>query len=236
MNRLAMLVVLGACGSNSSVFDPGSGDDPGTGTNTLVVDGNVRARANARNAQTPAEFSTEFGVRVMLNGVLVTDGTVSITSASGSIELVLQSTGERAGRWVGTAPRYEQVYVMDVESGADRVVGVRVEGPDAHLFSAPLPGALVDSTMPLVVTWEREVEADTTTIRAENVDDVSVPDTGTYTLPAGALRAEDDETRENTLRITRTNRVVPAGAAGGSDVSVAIENDIDVTVLADPQQ
>jgi len=38
----------------------------------------------------------------------------------------------------------------------------------------------------------------------------------------------------NTIRLTRTNRVTLTGAAGGSDLSVSIENEIDTVAQINP--
>lgn len=97
------------------------------------------------------------------------------------------------GRWVGTAAGYDEVYVLDVRSGDDSVEGVRVDGPDIHVFTAPTAGLTVDSTMPLRVMWDADQTADSASIDTEELDRVSISDTGDYTLAAGALKAERDK-------------------------------------------
>jgi hypothetical protein len=217
------------------VLDPGSGNDPGTGTATLVVTGGASARARLTNAQTPGDFDTDFSVRITLNGQTITTGTVTMTSTSGKLPLVFNLVGTGNGsRWEGTAPTYDEVYVLDVDNGADNVHGVRVDGPDIHWFTAPTAGATVDSTMPLPVTWDRASASSSASIHAENLNDVAITDTGSYSLAPGALKAEKDRTRVNTVQLTRTNRVTPAGAAAGSELAVSIENDIDVVAQANP--
>ena len=54
------------------MLDPGSGNDPGGGTSTLFVDGNVSARPRLTNAQGSLDFDTVFEVRVMLGQKAVT--------------------------------------------------------------------------------------------------------------------------------------------------------------------
>ena len=51
------------------------------------------------------------------------------------------------------------------------------------------------------------------TIRTDVIDTLAIPDTGDYALAAGGLKAERDKVKQNTIRLTRTNRVTPAGAA-----------------------
>lgn len=227
-----MFICVAACGGSGGGLDPGAGNDGGAGTKTLTVVGTTRAEPNLTNAQGNGEFTTTFSVRVTLDTATVTTGTVEMTSISGKIALTFAKDGENAGRWVGTAPGYDEVYVMDVTSGPDSVTGVRVDGPDVHTFSAPTAGATMDSTQPMDIAWTRDDAAETAALRTEVIDALSITDTGTYQLPAGSLRAEKDKTRENTIRIARTNRVTPVGAAGASEMSVTIGNRI--TILAQP--
>jgi len=219
---------IAACGGSN--LDPGAGNDPGTGTSTLQIDGSVRASSRLTNARASAEFDTEFSVRVSLNNQTVTTGTVTVTSASGKVPLTYRADN----RWSGNAASYDEVYILDVESGPDKVTGVRVDGPDIHVFSAPTAGATVDATMPLMLKWDREDQADSAAVRAENIDSVSIPDSGSYALAGGALKTDKDQARQNTVRLSRTNRVAPSGTVAGSTWSVTIENEIDVVAQAQP--
>lgn len=227
MKTICLLVALSACGGSD--LDPGAGNDPGTGTSTLSVDGAVTANARLANARTSGEFDTDFSVRIQLNGLSVTQGTVTMTSSSGTV--VLAYDQDNNGRWRGTGAGYDEVYILDVDSGQDYVHDVRVDGPSIHTFSEPTAGATVDATLPLMVKWTED-NADAAAIDAENIDRVSIPDTGSYSVSPGALKSERDKARENQIRVTRTNRVVPAGAAGASEMTVSVENEI--TVIAQP--
>lgn len=231
-NFASIVLVLGLAACGGSNLDPGAGNDPGTGTGTLAIEGSAHAspRNDLVNARTNTEFETDLRVRVSLNNQTVTTGTVTVTSTSGKVAL----TYGPDNRWTGTAPSYDEVYILDIESGPDKISGVRVDGPDIHVFSAPTAGANVDSTMPLAIAWDREDQADSASLRAENVDSLSIADSGSYSLAPGALKADQAEARRNTLRLTRTNTVVPAGTSGGSTWSVTIENEIDVVALPLP--
>jgi hypothetical protein len=227
------VLVLGLAACGGSDLDPGAGNDPGTGTGTLAIEGSVRAspRGDLANARTSAEFETEFSIRVSLNTQTVTTGTVTITSASGQVPLTFDGGNNR---WTGQLSSYDEVYVLDIESGPDTVSGVRVDGPDIHVFSAPTAGAIVDATMPLTVNWSRDDRADSAEIDVQNVDSLSIPDSGSYDLAAGAFTPDSAEARTHRLRLTRTNRVVPAGTVAGSIWSVAIQNEIEVVTPAQP--
>lgn len=223
--------VFSAAACGGSDLEPGAGDDPGTGTATLFIDGSVRADARISNARTPTEFDTELSVRITLNDQGVTDAIVKVTSISG--EFALTYSGER-GRWEGSAPGYDEVYILDVTSGEHTVTGVRVDGPDIHTFTSPAPGATIDTTQPLEIRWSGDNEAESTAIRAEELDWVSIPDLGVYMLSAGAMKAEREQARTNELWLSRTNRVTPTGAVAGSELSVRIENSIEVVAQPNP--
>lgn len=227
MKSICLLVALTACGGSD--LDPGAGDDPGTGTSTLSVDGSVSANPRLSNARTPGEFDTDFSVRIQLGGQTITQGTVTMTSASGTVVLAYAQDG----RWRGDGAGYDEVYILDIDSGLDYVHDVRVDGPSIHTFQEPLAGATVDATLPLMVKWSAD-GADAAAMDAENVDRISIPDTGAYSVAAGALRSEKTKARENQIRLTRTNRIAPDGAAGGSELSVSVENQITVVAMANP--
>jgi len=219
--------LLTACGGSD--LDPGSGNDPGAGNGTLVVDGTARAEPRVSNALVASDFDTEFEVRVQLQGVDVTTGSVVVTSESGAFELTLSDQ-----RWRGSSPRYDEVYLLDVVNGEDTVEGVRVDGPDIHSFVDPLPGATVDATLPLEIQWTGDRGAVSASIDADEIDTVAISDSGTFSLAPGSLKTDSDKARENTLRLTRNNLIVPAGAAAGSEWRVSIRNEIQVLAAPAP--
>jgi hypothetical protein len=85
-----------------------------------------------------------------------------------------------------------------------------------------------------IITWDREDGADIATLDTDNIDRLTIPDTGSYSMGAGVLKAEKDKTRENRIDVRRTNHVAPAGAVGGSDFAVSIENRVDVLAQPNP--
>ena len=218
-------IAVAACGGGN--LDPGAGNAVGTGTGTLSVAGTAHASPRQINARVSTDFDTDFDVRVTLNNQTVTTGTVTITSATGKTALTFHPDMH----WTGTVAGYDQVYALDVVSGTDQVTGVRVDGPDIHVFSKPTEGQAVDATMPLPLAWDRQDTADSATLRAENIDSITIADSGTYSLSPGSLKTDQTVARPNTLRLTRSNRVVPSGAAAGSTWSVTIDNSIDVVAM-----
>jgi hypothetical protein len=234
-NVIWISLLVGGCGGGSSPLDPGAGSDPGGGTSTLLVDGTASAEPRLDNADVSTDFDTTFSVRVTLNGQAVTEGAVTISSASTAVDLIFDPVNE-GGRWRGTAAGYDEVYALDVASGDDSIEGVRVDGPDIHTFVTPAMGATVDSTQPLEVDWTRIDAAETASIDADKIDTLAITDSGAFSLPAHALKSDRDRPRENVLRVTRVNRIEPAGAVAGSQWRVTIRNQIQVLAAADPSQ
>ncbi len=226
----AALFSFAACGGGSDL-DPGAGDDPGKGTSTLMIDGSAHGSPRLINAQSTGDFDTFFSVRVQLNGQDVSTAKVEVTSSSGTITLSYIGADNH---YEGSAAGYDEVYVLDVEAGADFARGIRVDGPDIHTFSKPQAGATVDSTLPLEITWSSDDTADSASLRAEQIEDIAMPDTGKYVLAVGGIRAENDKIRENDLRIRRADRVTPASTIGGSEWTVSIDNRIQVVAQPNP--
>jgi hypothetical protein len=226
----ASLVVLAAC--NGDPLDPGAGSDPGDGTSTLFVQGRVAAEPRLPNARLDTDFTADFEVSIMLGNNPVTTGTVTIRSRFGETPLTWDNNSGNNGEWVGTMMGYDEVYRLDVVTGADEVRGVIVDGPDLHVFERPMQGATLDSTVPNPIVWDREDGAEITTFRTDEIDRINISDSGEYMLGAGGLRAERERPHENTIEVRRTNRVTLGGAIAGSEFAVTIENEL--TVLAAP--
>lgn len=234
MNRIFASLILSLVACGGSPLDPGSGDQGGTGTNTLLVTGSAIATPRLSNAQAETDFDTDFSVRVTLNNVPVTTGTVTIKSRYVNVPLVFRPDGGNGGRWDGTAAGYDVVYQLDVANGTDAVNGVIVEGPDIHVITAPTAGATIDPSMMFNTTWNRANPADEARFSASGdvIDGIVVPDSGTYSVAPLTLKYEKDQSRTNTLRLTRTNRTSPSGAITGSNFQVGVTNEVDVVAAA----
>jgi len=233
MNRIlaSSIVTLAAC--TSDPLAPGSGDQLGTGTTTLQVNGSMVARPKLANAKSAGDFQTEFRVQLSLNNTPVSTGSVVVRTATSDVPLLWKDNGQSAGHWEASAAGYSEVYQLDVTSGSDRVSGVIVDGPDIHTITAPTAGAALDASVAIALTWDRSETADEARVAVEN-DGIVVPDSGTYSMSPRTLRADKGSTKTNTVRITRTNQVTPAGAVGNSTVSVGVVNEIDVVAMPCP--
>jgi hypothetical protein len=215
-------IVLTACSSNP--LDPGAGNQAGTGTGTLLVNGDAHAHSDVANAKLSTDFTTDINVQIMLNNQQVTTGTVTIKSSKATTTL----TYDQNGNWQATAANYDEAYELSVISGADKVTGVIVDGPDIHEFVSPTMGATLDSTIANTLKWDRAAAADQATLRVGDLPHIAISDTGNFSMPAGTLRADTTQARPNTLVLTRENQVVPKGAVAGSSFTVSVDNELDV--------
>jgi hypothetical protein len=222
---LGVLGLAAACGGNA--LEPGAGDDPGGGTRTLFVDADVQASPRITNASAAGDFETHFEVRVARDGVDLTSGTVTMVSSGGEVALVYQTS---ENRWWGVQAGYHEVYELNVQAGDDTVDGVRVDGPAPHHFTEPLPGATVDSRLPLVVRWERGEAAASASFDTEEMDSLAIADTGSFEIPVGGLKSNSGETEQERLRLDRFARIAPAGAVAGSELRVEVRNEIEILV------
>ena len=216
--------LLAACGGGA--LDAGS--QPGTGTSTLLINADVIATPLVANAAKATDFNTEFTVDLSKGGVPVAADSVTIVSNTGTTTLV--ADGPLARRWRGAQAGYQQIYQLTIEAGADNIRDVQVDGPALHYFTAPLPGATVDATIPLVVTWKRSEPATVITLETKELHSVAISDTGTYTIPVGGLKSKPDQTEQEHVQVDRAERITPSGAVVGSDVRVMVTNEIELVV------
>jgi hypothetical protein len=228
----SLIVTLAACSTDP--LEPGAGDDPGTGTSTLEVEGRAHAEPRTASARAASDFTTEFSIRIGRGGQAITTGTVTVSSRFATTTLTYDSTDGALGRWKGTANGYDEVYQLDVTSGSDEVRGVIVDGPDIHTITAPALGASLDSTVATMLTWNREESADEATLKTDEIDRIAITDSGSYSMSPGSLKADKDEPRTNTIELRRMNRVTPAGAVAGSSFVVTIEQRLDVIAQPNP--
>ena len=74
--------------------------------------------------------------------------------------------------------------------------------------------------------------ADQTTLDTDKIDELAIPDTGTFSLPAGSLKAKADGVEQERIRIERRATVIPTGAIVGSQMRVSVRNEVEILVQA----
>jgi uncharacterized protein with FMN-binding domain len=214
------IAALSACG-------PSTGNSPGSGSNTLRVDGNVSASETVNNGSTASEFNTDFAVRVTKGGAAVTGATVIVRSSCGEVSLT-DAMGD--GNYAGTQASYCQTYSLDVTSGSDRVQGVTVVGPGIHRIDAPTERQNVNPREALAVRWNTAGAA-TVRLESREYNTTITPDRGAGEIPANRLRSAPGTATNERVRVIRANSVQPAGAVAGSSFSVSIRNQVEFFTL-----
>lgn len=125
------------------------------------------------------------------------------------------------GKWTGLfdAADYDQVYVLDVEAGADNVRGVRVDGPTVPIFTSPAEDTTIEPTEPLTLHWKAG-SADVTSlgINPQGTSSGPIDDIGSYTIPPHTLVR--NPSGYHAIALSRMNTVTPAGAVAGSEMRV----------------
>lgn len=228
----AVLFVLAACSRDP--LEPGAGNDPGRRTGTIVVGGSVVARPVRANARLPADLTSELQVVVTGGSGFVDTGSVTVTSATGTFPLTFV-LDRGLGYWIGSAPSYDEVYVLDVMTDEGTLEGARVDGPDIHVFSQPEEGATVEAAAGLKVVWERHDVADTATMEIDSTLLQYLRDTGETSIAPETLAIVNASGLQHTLRVQRTNSVMlGSGPSQGPVWSASVVNAIDVITPPPP--
>ena len=153
------------------------------------------------------------------------DANVTITSSTG--RHVLNSDVRFPGRWSGFADGYQQVYVLDVESGSDTIRNVRVDGPPPVVFTAPAQDSTIDPASALEVQWEpRAADQAWLFIDPQGTSFGEIDDDGSFTIPPNTWGTSPDGS--HAVGLSRMNTVTPAGAVEGSRMSVLTDGYLHV--------
>jgi hypothetical protein len=218
----AVLFALAACTHN--ILEPGAGNDPGTRTGSISVSGYVYATPTHANVRQPSELTSEFQVIILSGGGFASGKTVTVTSATGTFPLAFVKTNVLGEYWMGSAPSYDEVYVLDVVTNQGTLEGLRVDGPDLHVFSEPEEGATVDAEALLRVVWKRDNKADYAAIDIDSEIYQFLVDTGETSISPRLLAIANPGALQHTLRVERTNRVeLDDGAAWSATVVNGID-------------
>lgn len=198
-------------------------NNAGTGSNTLKVEAVILAKENYSSAKNPEEFTTEIVIKIMdIQNQGIQDATVIVNAGGKEIIVPHDKNGVyRAGSIVG----YDRVYSMDITRGSDSVEGVTVTGPEIHSIKIGNPAdtaTTVKASSPVTVLWSPYGYATGVEIETKNYKE-NVADSGTYTIPVGNFVAGGVDY----IRITREKSLNPAGALGGSIVTVKIRNRLE---------
>jgi hypothetical protein len=214
MKRILTLAAAAAlaCGSTSSNNAVVSRNNPGAGSNTLFVQGDINASTVNGAALTTFSVTVRDGAGATVGGATVTvlnpsvpDGVVNLTQA-------IAGTGQYIGS-VASFPSGD--FRLNVVKGTDSVQGVVVGGPGMHTINAPAVNATVPANQDLAVSWTTPAVAKQVKVFTRDMT-FSGPDLGAYTI----LAAQNPARAGQRVRVERTNEVEAAGGLLGSRLIV----------------
>jgi len=225
MKRILTLAAAAAlaCGSNSSNNAATSHNNPGSGSSTLLVQGDINATQTMGATAAP---QTTFSVTVKDgSGANVSAATVTVLNSSvpdGVVNLVEAPAG--SGRYSATVASYPTGdFHMNVVKGTDSVQGVVVGGPGMATINAPVVGSTpLPANTDLPVSWTTPAVGKQVTVSTRDMS-FTAPDTGAYTIVA----AQNPPRVGQRLRVDRFNEVEAAGGLVGSRLSVMYRVAID---------
>jgi phage tail sheath gpL-like len=205
---LVALVGAPACGSDSAT-------DPGTGTQTLAVQGTM-----TRNAD---DDTASLHVNVQRAGVRVDDAMVTVHSERGDVTLTHDGSGDYVGVQAGWAGSYR----LEVAAGADRLEG-SIRAPELMTLLSPDPTTAIDAHAAVngVVTlrWSGEA-ADSIRVRSKDFD-YEGTDEGHVDMAAAQLKESSQE-----VELRRENSVALAGGVPGSTLSASCRGNFTLIVV-----
>lgn len=216
----AMALVLVACGDGTGPAV--ERNDPGTGTSTLRVQGDIEAR------DVPGGFVTVMEVRIQdALGDPVSGATVTIRNNDlGTTNLLENGVG--SGQYRATVNSFPSGdFRLDVVRDTDAVERVIVGGLAVHTITSPAANATVAADQPLVVEWNRPTEAAGADLETRDFSANGISDTGAYTIPANQNPARADQR----IRLWRYNRVHIAGGLPGSQLTLEVRNTVEPIIV-----
>ena len=216
----ALTAALGACGDSTAPAV--NRNEPGTGTHTLRVEGEIEGQDVAGG------FTTQMVVKVRdAAGNAVSGATVAVRNSTlGTLNLLELSAG--SGEYEASVNTFASGdYRLDVVRGTDKVEDVVIGGMAAHAITSPTLSAPVAADQPLTVTWSRPSEAAGADLETRDFSADGIPDAGSYTVPAADNPARTDQR----IRVWRYNEVALAGGLLGSKLKLSIRNTLEPVVV-----
>jgi len=210
---------LVACGSNGGSNAAVTHNSAGTGSSTLLVQGDVTASTVSGAPLTTFSVTVRDGAGNTVGGATVTVSNASLTGGSISLAQAVAGTGPYVNT-VASFPTGD--FRLDVVKGSDTVQGVVVGGVGMQTINAPSVNSTITANTDLPVTWTTPAVAKSFTISTRDMA-FSGPDLGAYTIVAAQNPARPNQR----VRIDRVNEVEAAGALFGSRLRVTYTASVD---------
>jgi hypothetical protein len=215
---LAMLML----GCSDSTGPAASRNEPGTGTATLRVNGEIEGQDVAGGFLTQMLVSVRDAAGAPVSGAVVTVrntilGTVNLlelSAASGDYEASVNTFASGD-------------YRLDVTRGIDNVQGVVVGGISAHRIMRPPADTTITANQPFSITWTRPSEAVAADLETRDFSVGGISDVGTFTISGINNPARPDQR----IRLWRYNQVNIAGGLTGSQLKLSIRNTVEPVIV-----
>lgn len=217
---LSLAALTLAC--NDSTGPAANRNQVGTGTNTLLVDGQIEGQ------DVTGGFVTQFLVHVEdATGTAVSGATVEVrNNGLGTVNLLELNAG--SGDYEASVNTFASGdYRLDVSRGTDIVQGVILGGLSAHSIMRPRADTTLTTGQPFTVTWTRPSEAVAADLETRDFTASAIPDAGTYTVPG----ANNPPRPDQRIRVWRYNQVNPAGGLAGSRFRLSIRNTVEPIIV-----
>lgn len=217
---LTLALLLSAC--SDSTGPAASRNEPGTGSATLRVTGEIEGQDVAGG------FVTQFLVNVRdASGAPVSGAVVTIRNgALGTLNLLELSPA--SGDYEASVNTFASGdYRLDVTRGVDDVRGVIVGGISAHRILSPRADTTITANQPVTVTWTRPSEAVAADLETRDFSIDGISDLGTFTISGINNPARPDQR----IRLWRYNQVSIARGLPGSQLKLSIRNTVEPVVV-----
>jgi hypothetical protein len=221
MKRILTLAAAAAlaCGSTSSNNAATSRNNPGAGSSTLLVQGDINAAITGGNPLTTFSVTVRDGAGATIGGATVTVRNSSVPDGVVNLVQAIPGTGPYTAT-VASFPTGD--FQLNVVKGTDSVQGVVVGGPGMPTINAPVLNSTVTANTDLAVSWTTPVVAKQVTVSTRDMT-FTGPDLGAYTIVA----AQNPPRAGQRVRVDRFNEVEAAGGLVGSRLNVFYRASID---------
>jgi len=216
---LAAAAAALACGSTSSNNAATSRNNPGAGSSTLLVQGDINASITNGAPLTTFNVTVRDGAGNTVGGATVT--VLNSSVPGGVVNLVQAIPG--IGQYTNSLASFPTGdFQLNVVKGSDSVQGVVVGGPGMATINAPVLNSTVTANTDLPVSWTTPAVAKQVTVSTRDMS-FTGPDLGAYTIVAG----QNPPRAGQRVRVDRFNEVDAAGGLVSSRLSVMYRAAID---------
>lgn len=218
----AILTLFFFCSCEEQPTNPNLLPNPGTGSNTLLVQGEVEGEDSG-----PGSYITRMAVTVRDSlGLAVVNASVSIvTPAHGTISLIHNTTNP--GTYEASLNDYNPgLYTLNVIRGSDNLLDVREIGPDIHNITFPTSSDTLAADSAFNLVWTRSSKADTAEIETKDFGPALTSDDGLFTVPPSLFPRNDQR-----IRVRRANEINAAGGLNSSYLKVSIRKSVEPIVV-----